>query len=183
MSRAGHAQAVGSGCQRVAARHLVRTGPKRTRQYFGAIIDVATHRSRQSPALHRVGGGWKTSSHRVKATLPLSATSSAAAGSPFSGSQCSIDSTLYAELVLSGSNLFSGPLAVTQGAIFLNNANALTQANAVTLTNTAGGSSYSNFFLNGNNARSRTSSSGTLGSTTYTRPTRTWPTRVIKPRR
>ena len=56
----------------------------------------------------------------------------------------------YAELVLGGSNSFTGPVEVDRGAIFLNNANALTQANAVTLSNNDG--TNSNLFLLGYNA-------------------------------
>jgi len=57
---------------------------------------------------------------------------------------------LWAELVLSGSNTFSGPVEVDRGAIFLDNVNALTQANTLTLSNSD--STYSNFFLFGNSA-------------------------------
>ncbi|MGA2254757.1 MAG: autotransporter-associated beta strand repeat-containing protein, partial [Thermoguttaceae bacterium] len=57
---------------------------------------------------------------------------------------------LYAELVLSGSNSFSGPVEVDRGAIFLDNASALSGSNTVTLSNSD--STYSRLFLFGNNA-------------------------------
>src|SRR5208282_4495256 len=58
---------------------------------------------------------------------------------------------LYTELVLSGSDTFSGPVAVNQGAIFLDNPLALSQSNAVTLSNSSTDSlSFSRLFLFGN---------------------------------
>jgi len=42
---------------------------------------------------------------------------------------------LYAELVLSGSNTFTGPVEVDRGAIFLDNPMALSQSNTLTLRN------------------------------------------------
>ena len=53
----------------------------------------------------------------------------------------------YGELLLGGSNTFSGRVEVDRGAIFLNNASALTQMNAVTLSNSD--STWSNLFLLG----------------------------------
>jgi len=60
---------------------------------------------------------------------------------------------LWPELVLSGSNSFTGPVEVDRGAIFLDNAFALSQSNTFTLSNSdSAGVSYSRLFLFGNNA-------------------------------
>jgi len=60
---------------------------------------------------------------------------------------------LWPELVLSGSNTFTGPVEVDRGAIFLDNVAALSQSNTFTLSNSdKPGASYSRLFLFGNNA-------------------------------
>src|SRR5262249_36305176 len=56
----------------------------------------------------------------------------------------------WAELLLSASNSFSGLVEVDRGAIFLDNAMALSQSNNLTLSNSD--STYSRFFLTGNSA-------------------------------
>jgi autotransporter-associated beta strand protein len=90
---------------------------------------------------------------------------------------------LWAELLLSASNSFSGPVEVDRGAIFLDNALALTQSNNLTLSNSD--STYSRFFLTGNTATiSNLQSLGTTqGSTGIANgnPRMTGPASVVNP--
>jgi autotransporter-associated beta strand protein len=61
--------------------------------------------------------------------------------------------TTWAPLVLDGSNTFSGPVEIDSGSVYLYSQDAWDGQNQLTLNNSAGaGTSYSHFFLLGNNA-------------------------------
>jgi fibronectin-binding autotransporter adhesin len=118
--------------------------------YWGAAMNVATldlgatQRYIDANSGHNAVGDYYSSTYtdaRLSSNIIGSGGITFTASSAYSGQ--------WAELLLTGSNTFSGPLVVNRGAIFLNNPSALTQANAVTLSNSD--STFSNFFILGDN--------------------------------
>jgi fibronectin-binding autotransporter adhesin len=118
--------------------------------YYGAKITVANlnlgsaQRYIVSNSGHNSVGKYLTSTVDVDAYI--SSNISGGGGITFQGNAYNVSN--YAGLVLAGSNSFSGPVQVNLGSIYLDNANALTQSNTLTLQNN--GTGYSHFFLLGN---------------------------------
>jgi len=154
----GSTNITGAGTLQLAATGSSRAAPDlyfgpdhSGNSYWGAAINVATLDLGNTQRYIDANTGHNSVSQYYTSTWTDARISSNIIGSGgitfYAGSQ---HGGQYAELLLSGSNSFSGPVEVDRGAVFLDNPNALTQANAVTLSNSDG--TFSNFFLLGNNA-------------------------------
>jgi fibronectin-binding autotransporter adhesin len=162
---AGTLQLVGTGGSR--ANPQIYFGPDHSNNaYWGAAMDVATLDLGNSQCYINANTGHNAVAEYYSSTYTDARISSNIIGSGgitfYAGSQFNGQ---YAELLLSASNSFTGPVEVDRGAIFLDNALALTASNAVTISNSDG--TYSHFFLLGNNATiSNLQSAGTTPAST-----------------
>ncbi len=122
--------------------------------YYGAQMTVATLDLGSSQRYIDSNSGHNSfAKYNLNTDAYLSSNIIGSGGITFSGSAYNGEglSNMYAELVLAGSNSFTGRLEVDQGSVFLDNANALTQSNNVLLAPSFS-NSYSHLFLMGNNA-------------------------------
>ncbi len=139
--------------------------------YYGADITVGTLDLGSTQRFIVSNSGHNTAAKYLYPSVGVDAYISSniigAAGFNYMGNQEGT-SGFYAPLVLQGSNTFTGPVEVDSGSIYLYSQNAWNGQNQLTLNNSAGlGTSYSHFFLLGNNATiSNLASTGTTPANT-----------------